>query len=204
MVRKTKNVSFYYSAKPRKAKKSRVVINEGTAIYKRISARPVRFKLRASFGVTSDGGGAIAGIWNNDPTGYGDWTNVQNMYDSYKIYAIKLHYIPSLPNDTSTVTGFWPLYVATDQNDATVPGAVSVMLQYDDMKVFNMYRPWKLFRRLRDQSAISGTTMLVGGYRPTTIVTASAGIKYYGNGFDLSTSYGQIIVTLYIKARYRQ
>lgn len=203
MPRGSFNTNYYYK-RNRRAVRKKYKRYMSTGLIYAPSNKVIKVKIRGSFGVSSNASGEIAGIWNNDPSGYTDFTGVSTLYDAYKITGIKAHYIPTLPNDTSTVTGYWPLYLAVDQNDAVAPTNVATMLDYDNMVVKNMYKPWKIYRRVYNQSGVSGTTVFNGGYKPTTITTATAGIKYYGNGFDLTTAYGQVIVTLYMKVRERR
>lgn len=166
------------------------------------------FKLRTTTAVTSDGvSGQIQGWFNDDVSGYEDWSNIAALFDSYRVCALKIKFIPDLPNDTSTVTGFKPFYVLHDPDSANIPSlTIPVAIQYENCKVFNMYRPWTYYRRMQKQtsSGVSGQAMLQNGYKDMALTTASQSINYTGNGFDLSTTYGTFILTAYIVCKNRR
>lgn len=165
------------------------------------------FKLRFQAQITSDAGGQIQGWYNDDVSGYQDWASISALFDSYRVCALKLQFIPDLPNDTSTITGYKPFYVLHDPDSASVPTlTIASALQYENCKVFNMYRPWTYYRRLAKQtsSGVAGQVMLAGGYKDVAVTTASQSINFTGNGFDISTTYGQFILTAYIVAKNRR
>lgn len=162
------------------------------------------FKLRITATVASNGAGIISFAYSNDPSGFRDWSSVAALYDEYVVKGMSFKFIPFLPNDTSTVTGYLPFYSVVDQNSATTPlSSINSAIEYENMKVFNMFRPWKLYRRYNKITG-NGSTIVNNGYTPTADPTATACCAFYGEGFDVSTSYGSIIVTAYITARGRK
>lgn len=164
----------------------------------------VYVKLRVTATVSSNPGGQIIINYTNNPSSLQDWTSISNLYDEYCVKAMAFKFIPFLPNDTSTTTGFFPLYSVIDQNSGSgILGSINDAIQYENMRVFNMYRPWKLYRRF---SKVTGNSITIvnNGYMPTASPTATAVCSFYGEGFDISQSYGTIIVTAYITARNRK
>lgn len=164
-------------------------------------------KLRVVTTVASDAGGQISAWLNDDVSGYQDWTSFAAVFDSYRVCALKLKFVPDLPNDTSTVTGYKPLYVVHDVDQSNIPTlSVNTAIQYENMKVFNMYRPWNYYRKFSKQSSsgVASQVMMAGGYKDVAVTTASQCIQYIGTGFDLSTTYGTIISTAYVSFKNRR
>lgn len=165
----------------------------------------VTTKLRVVATVASNGGGQITFAYSDNPSSLRDWSSFATLYDEYKVKAIKIQYYPYLPNDTSTVTGFLPLYSVYDDNTATNPlTAVNDAIEYENCKQYNMYRPWKRYQRMIPLAANATTVVRAGGWVPTASPAASQCVAFYGEGYDISTSYGSIVVTMYIKFRSRK
>ena len=163
------------------------------------------FKLRVATNFTSSALGTLDTVVDNNPSGFQDWSSISNLFDSYRVCAIKIKYIPSLPNDTSAVTGFYPLYAVNDHDDITPLASVNQAIQYENMKVHNLYMPWQHYFKIpvRTQTSTAGT-IEKGGYQDIASVSGSAGIKLWVTGLDTSTQYGTMIVTHYIAAKNRR
>lgn len=163
------------------------------------------FKLRGAFALSADAGGTISLSVTDDPSGLGDWSNIAALFDVYKVCAIKVKFIPQLPNDTGTTTGFYPFYLIGDVNTATNPiSSITVACQYENMRAKNMYMPWKYYWKCPKQSSTGADIVLANGYRPTSSTTATMGVFGWGQGFDISQQYGSYIVTHYIVAKARR
>lgn len=164
------------------------------------------FKIRVSQTIAADSGGVISLTYTDNPSVYQDWTSIAGLFDSYRTCAIKIKFIPELPNDTSTITGFKPLYIVHDSDSSTIASpSVDSYIQYENMQVKNMFKPWGYYRKFAKQTANpTGTVMLPGGYKNTASPNASQGIFMYGDGFDISTNYGRLVVTQYVVAKNRR
>lgn len=167
------------------------------------------FKLRATIAVDSDAGGVISGGANNSPSGYQDWTSISNLFDSYRACGIAVKYIPDKPNDLSATTGYKPLYVVGDPNSPTQPlTSTNTAIQYENMKVVNMYRPWKYWYKFPKVASVplENNIILQGGFQSSSGANTNAfgGVWWYGTGYDVSDNYGTMIVTLYMMARDRR
>jgi hypothetical protein len=181
---------------------------KGNAIMRRFEKESVHFfKIRYVNPVTSDSGGQIQAWLNDDVSGYQDWSSLAALFDSYRVYALKLQYVPDLPNDTSTVTGYKPLYVVHDVDSANVPSlTVNVAIQYENCKIYNMYRPWehKVILAEQTSSGVASQGMLPGGFKDIATTTASQCVTWTGTGFDVSTDYGTIVSTAYVMCKNRR
>jgi hypothetical protein len=178
------------------------------AIMRRFEQEGVHyFKIRYVGTMTSDAGGQIQAWLNDDVSGYQDWSSLAALFDSYRVYALKLQFVPDLPNDTSTVTGYKPLYVIHDVDSSNVPGlTVSVAIQYENCKIYNMYRPWEHKTILAEQtsSGVASQGMLPGGFKDIATTTASQCVTWTGTGFDVSTTYGTLVSTAYVMFKNRR
>lgn len=165
------------------------------------------FKLKANFSIDSDSVGRILITVAASPTGFSDWTNISALFDSYRICASKVKFIPALPNDSSSSVTFAPMYVIADNDSGTNPltTTVSDAIQYENCKIKNMFRPWTYYRKWPKLTAqASGGTMLQGGYQDVASVSANQGIYGIGTGYTVSKNYGNMIITHYIAAKNRR
>lgn len=108
-----------------------------------------------------------------------DWSGVTGLYDSYKVCAVKLSFIPyNAVNVTDPATpgssyGYWPLYHAIDYDNSGVTGPLPTDLdEYENCKMYNTYKPWKRYMRVPKYSTNSP------GGLPTVILAK-------GNYFDV-------------------
>lgn len=171
------------------------------------------FKIRDTIVCNSSVGGVIEYRTNStNPTDTfftgvtaQDFVNLSGIYDQFRIYAVSVKYIPLLPNDESSVTGFAPLYTVIDYDDSTALTSVNQAINYENMKVKNMYRPWKVYYRIPKVTNLAGGTTIVGfGWFDMAGPLTTGAIKFYGTGFDVSTTYGTFIATWYIGCKNRR
>lgn len=166
------------------------------------------FKLKYTSGVTSDAGGTISAFSVANPTSawsgggtVNDWTSVSSLFDSFRTCAMKWQFVPQFPNDTSVTTGFFPLYVGFDVDSNGTPiGSIADALQYENVRIKNMYRPWKFYTKVPKTAA----SKQQGWCDIATPADCFGSIWGYGNGFDVSQTYGQMIITYYIKCKDRR
>lgn len=131
-----------------------------------------------------------------------DWSAITPLFDQFKVNSVSLKFIPELPNDTNTTTGFFPLYLAYDADSvAASAGSVSTVLQYDNYKVKNMYRPWEQTYKIKPVVQAGQTTR---GFQDLNAPSNAGCIYMYGTGFDVSTTYGQLIITYNITVKDRR
>lgn len=168
------------------------------------------FKVRYTQTLGSTGGGVIqVPISLTSPenvvSGSGtveDWSSITALFDNFKVCALKLRYIPSFPNNTSATTAFAPLYSAVDYdevNTSSCIGTIAEAINYENMKVHNMYRPWKRYWKVR-KLAFPGYAV---GYNEVDTPYNIGQMCLYGEGFTASTTYGQLIITYYIICKSR-
>lgn len=171
-------------------------------------ATPRYFKLRRVVNMSSGPAGDITLTVSNNPNAATDWANISGLFDSYRLFAMSIKFIPQLPNNTSSATNYVPFYLVADFDSTLSPiTTADGALQYENCKVVNMYRPWKYFVKFPKVSynaAASTQTILQGGWMDVATATASGGIYGYGSGFSSATSYGNYVVTYYVGARNRR
>ena len=165
-----------------------------------------RFKLkqRVDFNTnTASPGGVWAPIYTNDPSSQQDWSSIAALFDLYKVYAIKIHFIPRPPNNVfggvpSIVNA--PVYFVYDANSILPLGAVNTAIQYDNMKSFGIQNVFKYFKYMLKNTATGGS---VNGYLPTSAPVADMAILGYGDNFIANQPLGDVIITHYLKCKNR-
>lgn len=165
-------------------------------------------KLREVQLATTTGAGILDELWKvNDPRNQQDWGAFQTLYDSYRVYAVKIKFIPSMPNDTSTVTGYSPMYYMFDVDSTAAPLTVNDFIQYENLRVKNLYMPHSVYFRIPKYTAFgsSGVATLAGGFLDTQAGFPSNGIICGISGpLDTTTTYGTFITTYYIGFKNRR
>lgn len=158
------------------------------------------FKLSISATCLSSGAGTLTDTFGNDPTGLNDWTPVSQLFDDYKVCAIKVQYIPDIPNGSSITTSYQPVYIVGDNNDAAAATGANQIMQQEAFRVKNLWRPWKYYWKFQWK----GNTALSKGYRSVNDTNATQNIRLWASGLDFNTTYGRYIITHYIVAKNRQ
>lgn len=136
-----------------------------------------------------------------------DWSGITSLYDQYRVCAVKLKFIPNYPNNTTATTAYAPVYCMIDYDTEAPPGTVADVIQYNNLKVKNLYRPWKLYYKIpKSTPSVANAPQASVGYgwvdvaKPVQI----GAIQLLVNGASISSSYGTIIATYYICAKNRR
>lgn len=134
-----------------------------------------------------------------------DWTPVTQLFDSYRIAAMKLKFIPDKPADTSTTTNYRPVYVFGDVDTASLPVTTpDAALQYENCAVKNLNMPWKYYFKVPKATQLATTVILQGGWIDVGTPRNQASINMVASGLDLSDNYGTVVHTVYLMARNRR
>lgn len=128
-----------------------------------------------------------------------DYSNVAGLFDTYRCCAVKYKFIPAFPYDTSVTTNYTPLYVTFD-TDGTGPSTINAALQYENLKLKNMYRPWTVYYKLPKIST-SGAIM---GYCDIDSPSTVGEVTFLASGLNTTATYGQLIQTYYVVVRDRK
>lgn len=162
------------------------------------------FKFKNRQAVSSDASGVISVYFNNNPTTYTEWAACAGLFDSYRMAALKITFIPDKIADTSTTTNYRPLYVFGDLDAGTMPVTnVDAALQYENCKFKNTFRPWTYYFKIPKATAATGN-IFQGGWLDAQAPPTTSGIGVFGDGFDLSDNYGVFVVTAYFMFKNRQ
>lgn len=171
------------------------------------------FRLRGQLNIVSDSSGNIInGFRLTQPDSFDgagsvltDWVSVANLYDQFRVCAIKLKYIPTHPNDPSSAAAYRPIYVFADFDATGLSPTDAAAVGYGNMKVMNAYRPWSYYLKVPRLVNTGSSSVSIEGYMDTAApqVTGSLYLSKAG-GFSNSTTYGVVILTYYIQAVVRK
>lgn len=139
---------------------------------------------------------------------YINFDEIAQLYDMYRVTSVSIKFIPQLPNDSSTQTGYFPLYFVYDKNsgDGSPLTSVDNALQYDNVKIRNVFRPFRIKYRVPPGIIGTGTAAVLHGgrlYFSTEVDPNIGTIKMYGDGFDVSQAYGELILQMVIECKNR-
>lgn len=133
-----------------------------------------------------------------------DWVSVSNLYDEFRVSGIKLKFIPKRPNDPVSTTSYEPGYIFMDTDSTGLNPTVAQCVGYDNLKVVNLYRPFKVYYKVPKLINTSGTTVAYPGWMDTAAPTATGSVYFKAENLTASIDYGQMIVTYYIKTHNRK
>lgn len=171
------------------------------------------YKLRGVYTVTSDGAGNINnGFRITEPDNFDgsstpltDWTGISSLYDEFRVCAIRMQWIPDVPNDTTATTLYRPLYVYTDFDQVGLSLTDSAAIGYGNMQVKNMCMPWSYYIKIPKMAAYGTSYNAQAGYMDTANPPPTGAI-YLSKATGLSNSkvYGTVVLTYYIQALERK
>lgn len=192
----------------RNYKKNRKRRMRKNKLYKPVPTGHVSTKLSLVVTATSDGSGIIDDVFNmgrpnvsvDGVNAYQDWSSFSALYDQYRVRAFKLEYFPSLPNDTSTTTGYRPIFLAYDRDSETAITGLTDAATITGRRIKNMYQSWNCYWKL---SKGSSSAPLTGGWKDCAVPLGTGAVKSYCNGLDASTTYGIFVLTCYVQFKNR-
>lgn len=143
---------------------------------------------------------------------------LKNVWSSCRMAAVKIQFIPTLPNDTSATVDFKPLYIHYDvdgfEHDWANITEANILKTGPGTKIKNLYKPWKYFikfpkRKVYNRefaanklSTVQGSENYAGQWHDmgngTCEITKNNAchVIMYGQGTG-ATVYGQLIFTMY-------
>lgn len=173
----------------------------------------ITVKLRGTATVASDGSGVVSvymsdnapNAWLNGAGTLSDWVSYSALYDAYRVSCISVKYIPTYVSNVSTVS-FAPMYIVHDPDDNTGAIATSVAVDYQNLRIKNLARPWTYFTRnpKRRVGGQSVTTTIAPGWFDIASPVYGGTLSFYASGLTNSNTYGTFIVTYYIRFTVRR
>lgn len=143
-------------------------------------------------------------VFANDPSGSSEWSSCQALFDSYRVLAMELKFIPASYVGTGLTGG--TLLIVSDYEDATALASQAAALQYDSVQLRNIgtttnpsavgwrYGPWKA----------RGNNMLWSSTLTGMFTQAVGSIKCRADSLTATTGYGAIVLYWLVQFRGRQ
>lgn len=167
-----------------------------------------KLRLITVTGGTATAGGLVSSFFLlRDPSGANDWSNYTSLYDFYRVCAIKVKWIPSDPSYTAA-PAYHPMYLITDQDDIdnTNLTSTAIYVQYDNVQIKDMHRPWSFYRKVPKVSTAAnisggGTTsnILTNGFCDINTRPQNGVFSFRAESLTALKEYGTFIVTYYVK-----
>lgn len=195
--------------------------------------KPGFFKLKGVLAVNASAGVINQFILTTNPAFFDttnalqDWTAFGNLFDSYRVNAIKLKFHPAFPNQarqsvspTQTPSVQWaPLYIVHETDSTTAIASENLMIQYDypHLRTKNLYKPWKCFFKIpkysstRNEVNIEVITkdsyMDIANASVAATENLTGSIQWFATGLDTggaTYTMGTLLVTYYISFKNRR
>lgn len=146
-----------------------------------------------------------------------DWVNVSALYDSYRVVAVKIQWIPNQMDNTLEVAGttggtigtvtHGPMYVFVDYDNSNAGMPVSTestVIQYENCRAMQSNRSWTRYVKCPKL----GNTQLQGGFIDLAAPINCGCIAVYApdafHNVPITTTVGRFIVTEFIKFKNRR
>lgn len=175
-----------------------------------------QFKLRGVLDIASNNAGTPGPAFNyglrlTQPdsfdgagTALTDWSSLVSLYDEFRVAGISIKFIPARPSDPASSTSYRPVYTFTDFDSVGLNLTIENIVAYDNMKVFDMSKPWKRYMKIPKLINTAGTTVARPGWMDTASPTTTGSLYLRADGLTANTVYGKLIVTYYIKTHNRK
>ncbi len=143
------------------------------------------------------------------------WDSYNALFDSYKVSAIKVKYIPYLYQDPSGTTLFTPLGFTcrSNQTDAGNITTLSDILDEDHYRLLDLRKNWKIYRKvrpIRSAEITAGTSAVIqsGGWLSTADdkkpIIGSPLLMFAAQNLSSGKTYGKLIVSYYVRFKDRK
>lgn len=168
------------------------------------------FKLRHVEKIYSTADNIIRIHKTDDPQEVEDFKNIAQLFDKYRVNAMKLKFIPSVMANQSITNQYTPLYVIHDENHIGIPEdyTEAKLLEYENCKVKNLQRNWQYYRKMKRNIPTGSTDNIdVRGYLVSETPQPTQLIYVYGqvptHSGDDPVLIGTLVTTYYVTAKAR-
>jgi len=145
--------------------------------------------------VNADGGGVISQVFQTeDVRNAGDWSNVSQAYDEYRVVGMKFVYAPIRRFDTAFP--YPPIITLVERANNAAITSYSSMATHESVQFKEAFRQFT--RTLKMQSVEEADFLYVGD-----TPTSWGSIKIYGSGYTSSASYARYMITYLVQFRGR-
>ena len=137
------------------------------------------FQINFAATLTSSGTGTLTTVFNpgTQVTSSPDWTNIQNLYEEYRILSWEFECVPWTPYTRPTTDVLSPVYSVIDRQTATALASLADAVGYGSCKMHMPAKPIKRTARMQgaDESEWISTST-------TPASTALFYLKLYSSG----------------------
>lgn len=181
----------------------------GQRTRKNKGSRGIRyFKLKRVVFLAASSGTISSSVAIYDPQSAQEWSSIAALFDSFRVHAIKMQWLPYAPNEVQATQVYAPCYVLADFDATSAPVATAAAaIEYENMKAKNLFRPWTYYVRVPKLTGttISNVVVHEGGYVDTTNLPTNLGqLQLFSSGNTGALNYGSYILTYYISCRDRR
>lgn len=141
---------------------------------------------------TSSAGGVLNTVFSTNPSSTTQWSNLQAVFDEYRVLALEVEYVPLFSTLPSTLAGGTFIMVVDHDSAGSITVAGTAM-GYESAK----YGP--IDRRLKHTFRMSGT--LESNFINTSSPTGVQSVKTFATGLTASTKYGDFYARFLIQWR---
>lgn len=173
------------------------------------------FKLKVAPSILAPSAAVVSAHWTvRTPVNALELSNVNALYDFYRVCAFKIKFIPAAPNEIASSNYYRPVYLVFDNDADSSAGAnitsVNQALQYDVCKIKDCSRPWKYYikvPKINQGFQTGGVNQCVIDRKGNIDIAKpcyTGDVSLYGDSFTSAISLGTVIITYYCKYTIRR
>lgn len=159
--------------------------------------------------LTTDASGVIDDVFNlhntnhsiNGGTAYTYSANYLQLYDQYRVRAIKIELFPRAPSDETTTTVYRPIVLAYDRDSDSAFTTFDGACSFGGSKVYNVNRKITYYRKL--SKVAPAEQVMPGGWMDCAAPTDYGAIKTFASDLSVSKLYFVYKVTIYCQFKNR-
>ncbi len=145
--------------------------------------------------LSSSAANIINNEYNNDPSGYHEWSSFATLFHEYRVLGMEIHFRPK-DRYSKTTTLCNPLATVVDRSASGVLINYNVAASHASCKWQSLEDPW--------QRVIKMSNAEEAQFRQTASPAAYMWFKLWADTLSASTNYGMLIIKLLVQFRGRQ
>lgn len=148
--------------------------------------------------ITSSAGGVVSPVFSsNDVLNSPSWASFAALYNEFRVLAVGVQFIPNAENSVVPATDYAPIYEVDYRADQTALVSYSDASSFASMRSHSVNRKWMSTARMAAVEEASFLAVTSGGS------TEPYGLKWYGEGFTVATTYGRYREIFLVQFRTR-
>jgi len=148
-------------------------------------------------GISSDGSGNCSNVFSNDPNNSAYWVTIASNYEQYRVFGVRMQFIPNSIHGGTTTIYKSPLIYVTDFDSSAVLTSYGLARTFSNHREVQSTHTFTVFAVEEDASSALWNDVA------TNPPGNALWIKFFGTGFTASTPLGRVTVDYIVQLKGR-